>query len=62
MLTPELEAKALCPLESKTSSIRRTADQTKVESEPRQTSLGNDRDTTMRPIVTEDKTVVAICF
>jgi hypothetical protein len=51
MLTPELEAKALGPSESKTSSIMQTADQTKVESEPRQTSLGNDRDTTMRPVV-----------
>jgi hypothetical protein len=51
MLTPELEAKALDPSESRTSSLRRTGDQTKVESEPKQTSLGNDRDTTMRPVV-----------
>jgi hypothetical protein len=45
MLTLELEAKALDPSESRTSSIRQIADKTKVEREPRQTSLGNDRGT-----------------
>jgi hypothetical protein len=41
----------LGPLESRTSFIRRTADQTKVEHEPKQTSLDNDKGTTMRPVV-----------
>jgi hypothetical protein len=59
----------LGPSESRTSFIRRTADQTKVEHEPKQTSLGHDRGTTMRPVVVkkipkkqntaEDKTVDA---
>ncbi|WJX88766.1 hypothetical protein P8452_70817 [Trifolium repens] len=44
-------SKAFGRSESRISSIKRTADQTKVEREPRQTSLGNDRGTTMRPVV-----------
>ncbi|KAK2445108.1 hypothetical protein QL285_016077 [Trifolium repens] len=51
MLTPELESKALDPSESRTSFIGRIADQTKVEYELKQTSLGNNRGTAMRPVV-----------
>jgi hypothetical protein len=59
----------LGPSESKISFIRRIADQTEVEHEPKQTSLDNNRGTAMRPLVakktpkkqntTEDKTADA---